>query len=531
MPNRVDIDPDRRTLHFNGAPVKLGSRAFELLLALAARPGHLVTKAELLQAAWGHLEVADFNLHVQMSALRKHLGRDAVVTLPGRGYLFTLHVPGIAAAAVAPADEAARHRLFGRDGDIDAVCRLLRRHALVVVSGAGGIGKTALARAVLRALPGGFADGTAQVDASTLASKAELALALAAALRVTPRSADPVAALAQALRPLQALILIDNAEALIGAAGELVEILLDTCPTLRFLVTSQVRLDVVRAIHYRLEPLRFPDAPLRAEAALGYSAVAMLDARLRGVDARFELDEDNAAAAIDVCRALDGLPLALEIAAARAGTLGLPMLRAQLHTRLSWPSGHADAVPDRQQTLAAVMAWSESLLGPRERDAFARLGVFAGGFTLEMLHGMFGDSPGDADGHADLLAELVDHCLVHLDVGVPTRYRLLETARLYALGQLDRGARTDAARRAHAQTLLGVFELAYTQCWHTPEAEFVARYEPELDNLRAALRWSMPYDAHAAIALAGASGRLWRWLSLHSEGLRWLERAATLIDA
>ncbi|HEY8706438.1 MAG TPA: winged helix-turn-helix domain-containing protein [Burkholderiaceae bacterium] len=533
-PGFLEMLPAQRALRVNGSPVRLGSRAFDLLVAFAERPGRLITKAELIDAAWGREDVGDFNLHVQISALRKQLGKEAIVTVPGRGYLCTLTLqdaarPAVAAAAP-PHGLAPPRELFGRERDIAAVLQLLREHALVVVTGPGGVGKTSLARALLQHRRDSHADGTAVVDLTTLESPSDIPAALGAAMRVSLGTADPVLALVQALRPFDALVLLDNAETLVDGLAAIVAALLEGCKSLRFLVTSQVQMKHADAQHYRLDPLPFPATLPSVEESFGYAAVTLFDARVRTIDPRFRLDAGNLAAAIEICRAVDGLPLALEVVAARCASLGLPAVQQQLDARLRWPSGQTPFAPDRQKTLSAVMDWSHSLLSREQQIAFRRLGVFAGGFRLPMIHGVLHDQNDDETTRIDLLAELVEHSLVGQDLAHPQRYRLLETSRAYALEQLAAGGETEVGRGLHARTLCDLLEVAYLECWHLPEAEFVAHYGPELDNVRDALRWSLQHDAQLAIALAGASGRLWRWLSVHQEGLRWLERAATMID-
>ena len=531
-----ELFPARRELRVNGSAVTLGSRAFDLLMAFAERPGRLITKAELIDAAWGREDVGDFNLHVQISALRKHLGKEAIATIPGRGYLCRLTlqeaVPVAVKVASRPYELALTQELFGRGDDIASVRQLLGEHALVVVTGAGGVGKTSLARALLRHRQGCHAEGTATVDMTTIESVTDIPAALGTAMRVSLGTGDPIAVLVQALRPLDALILLDNAETLIDGVAVIVAALLEACTSLRFLVTSQVQMKHGDAHHYRLDPLPLPlpSTLPSVEEAFGYAAIALFDARVRVADPRFRLDAGNLAAAIEVCRTADGLPLALEVLAARCASLGLHAAQQHLDARLRWPNGHAPFAPDRQKNLSAVMDWSHSLLAREQRFAFRRLGVFAGGFTLEMIHGVLSDQVHDETTRIDLLASLVEHSLVSQDLADAQRYRLLETARTYALEQLAAAGETEATRGLHARTLRDLSETAYLECWHLPEAEFVARYGAELDNLRYALRWSLQHDAQLAIALAGASGRLWRCLSVHQEGLRWLERAAQMID-
>jgi hypothetical protein len=187
--------------------------------------------------------------------------------------------------------------------------------------------------------------------------------------------------------------------------------------------------------------------------------------------------------------------------------------------------------PTRQQTLQAAMDWSHALLTPEQQRVFRRLGVFAGGFTIALARAVLGDAGVDEWVAIDRLAELVDRSLVAVDAGEAPRYRLLETGRAYALARLAEAGETEATRARHAQALRALFEQAHEDGWQLPEAEFVARYESEIDNLRAALDWSVRHDPPTAVALAGAAARLWRGLSMHPEALRRCAQAAALIDS
>lgn len=531
----LEIVPAQRLLVVGGIPVKLGGRAFDLLLAFAERPGQLIGKQELLESAWGRADLSDSNLHVHISMLRKQLGSAAIATVPGRGYCFTLASGAapepIAAGGSQPGSDAAQPQaLLGRRNDIESIERLLAEHRLVTITGAGGIGKTSVARWVIWHRRDLQRDGTAQVDLTAIEAAHDIPAAMATALRVAIDGSDPLATLARALRPLDALVLLDNAEEVIEGLGAVLATLLEAAPSMRFLVTSQVPLKLAGVHRYRLDALSFPSAVLGVEESLGFAAVALLMERVQTIDRHFRLHDGNLVAAIEICRKLDGVPLAIELVAAPCASLGLTVVQAQLDQRFSRSPAPNPIAPERQQTLSAVMDWSHARLSAPQQAAFRRLGVFAGGFTIELAQAVLSDLERDGSDGIDLLADLVEHSLVAMEPSTAPRYRLLETARAYALSRLHATDEIGPARQRHARALCELFEQADQACWSLPEAQFVARYEPELDNLRAALEWSLQHDAGAAIALAGASGRLWRWLSLHHEALHWLGRAAALVE-
>jgi len=532
----IEVRPWQRALLVNGVPASVSGRAFDLLVALIERAGQLVSKDELLDAVWGRIVVEEGNLHVHVSALRKLLGAELITTIPGRGYRFA--PPAGADRKTGPiplsrgADRAAT--LFGREHDLAALDTLIGEHRLVTLAGPGGIGKTRLARAVLAARHGRHADGVAQVELAALTDPALIPGAIAAALQLPiGTSRDTLAALAAATRSLRMLVLLDNAEHLVDGVADVAAALLADGTSLRVLVTSQVPLKLDRERVYRLGGLGLPDtgSVVGAEQALGFGAVALFNQRVQAADRHFKLTAANVGHAVHICRQLDGIALAIELAAARCPLLGLALVAQRLDERFSLLRAGSRTAPTRQQTLQATMDWSHSLLTPEQQVALRRLGVFAGGFTLGLAREVLSHDGIDEWAAIDLLADLVDRSLVSVEGDESPRYRLLETGRAYALAKLAEAGEADTIRQRHAAALRELFERAYEDCWVLPEAEFVACYELELDNLRAALDWSLQHDPQCAIALAGASARLWRALSLHPEALRRCAEVGALIDA
>ena len=346
---RITVHPAQRQLRVDGKLVPLGARAFDLLLALASRRDRVVSKAELLDLAWPGLVVEENNLSVQISTLRKALGNDSIATVTGRGYRFTLS-PEKPAASIRP-DPADRPvlaprpaplransvRLFGREPELGLLRQTLLEHRLVTVLGAGGIGKTVFARAAAQAHADCRSDAVAWVDLEPITDAALLPATLARALGLPiSQGDDPLGGLLAALRPLDCLLVLDNAEHLVDAISSIVATILDGAPSVHLLVTSQAPLHLESERLFRLKPLDVPNAdePL-AQARLA-PAVALFEDRAIALDRDFALTEDNVGTVIRICRRLDGLPLAIRLAAGRARVLGLSALEPRLDERLAW---------------------------------------------------------------------------------------------------------------------------------------------------------------------------------------------------
>ena len=396
----VSVLPLEGQVLVDGVPVKLGARAFDLLLALIERHGQTVSRRELPDIVWSGRVVEDQNLQVQVVALRKLLGSNAIATIPGRGYRFALPLDERPATVVADdgsnaptsaptpiADEPRRRArelsgLFGRTADALQVRQLLSAHRFVTIAGAGGIGKTRLAQAVAAQEKNRYADGVYVIELASLADADAVPLTVARALGLSGDRAQATAdGLAQALRPLSLLILLDNCEHLLEAAGRLITALLTDTGGVHVLATSQEPLKLADEKVYRLRPLPVA-APLPAGDIADGGAVELFVARAQAADHRFALSRKNSDAVIDVCEQLDGIPLAIELAAARVPLLGVDGLRERLHQRLRLLTAANKSVPQRQQTLRNALQWSHALLNDDEQLAFRRLGVFVGSFSL-----------------------------------------------------------------------------------------------------------------------------------------------------
>jgi predicted ATPase/DNA-binding winged helix-turn-helix (wHTH) protein len=540
----------RRTLTAAEGPVPLGGRAFDLLAVLAANPGRLFAKHELIDRVWPGLIVEENNLHVQMVALRRALGgqQGIVQTVPGRGYRLIGDAPVPVAqqealqeagettpgtdtvSSAAPLPEFIRPPLIGREQELAELRHCVERHRLVTITGPSGIGKTHLGLNLAESLRGDFSGFIRVADFAPLTedSRVEATLIAGLGLRLIEGAARPEA-LAQALGNRRALLILDNCEHRLGGIAPLAETLLKTCPTLSMIATSQEPLRVEAEAAYRLSPLALPPAKATGPAEIaGYGAVALFLQRAEAADRHFRLDGGNSAAVADICRSLDGIPLALEMAAARVPALGLEGLRSRLDKRLRLlTSGRATAA-SRHRTLRATIAWSDELLDPADRQVFHRLGVFSGTFSAQAASAILREGDEDEWTILDALGRLVDKSLVVAEPGTEPRYRLLETPRLFALEQL--GATTGRhlpCLARHAGFYADLMLQAYSEWETTEETAWLARYAPELDNVRAALDWAFgpQGDAELGVALAGAAGPLWEKSSLLAEGRRYLETA------
>lgn len=521
--DRFELLPAQRQLLADGGPVKLGSRAFDLLLVLVQCRDRVVLKSELLDLVWPDAAVEEANLAVHVLALRQALGRDAIATVPGRGYRFVRPAQGpepepaqrapalSARPAVQPGATnlpARSEALFGRDEELAALCRLVEAQPLVTLLGSAGVGKTTLAMAAARTLRAGFPDGVWWVELAALSEPGRVAEAVAQVLKVTPAAAgDAAQAVADALRHGRALLVLDNAEHVRAGVLALLSALRARAPAAHVLVTSQEALRLADEQRLRLAPLSLPaDDSLAAHRRSG--ATALFEARAQALDPRFAVHEANVAAVADICRRLDGIALAIELAAARLPLLGLEGLRQRLDERFRLLTMGARSALPRHQTLHAALAWSHGLLPAEAQRVFRRLGVFAGGFTLESAQRVAADAQLDAWAVLEQLGTLVDRSLVLADGDALPRYRLLETARLYALERLAEAGELEATRGHHARALDSLLTVAHEdeRLWRTPPAP-PAVLVAELDNVRAALDWAAtcPDDGLALRLAAGAS--------------------------
>ncbi len=529
----VELRPGERLLLIDGKPASVGTRAFDLLLVLVGQRHRVVSHDELLDAVWPGLVVEVNNVQVQISALRRLLGPQAIATIPGRGYRFTLPLDGQGdthAAAELPAGTANPHAgrprppalattLVGRDEDLAALGRLLDAQRLLTVVGAPGIGKTTLALAATNHRKGSHPDGIAWVDLAALADPLLLPSTVAQAAGLPVSSAeDPLSSLVLGLAPLKLLLVLDNAEHLLEVTARLVQAVMAAAAELRVLVTSQAPLKIDGEWVFRLDALSVPADGATAEQAMNHGAVALFALRAAAIDRRFSLTVANVGIVITLCRALDGIPLAVHLAAARLPLLGLQGVVSRLGDRLQLLRGGGRDAPTRQQTVLAALDWSHGLLDAAEQAVLRRLGVFAGGFTLELASAVASDEHLDEWSVIDVLGALVDRSLVAIDGADAPRYRLPESVRAYAGLKLDEANERQALQGRHAQALDAALDSAYEAYWSTPDRPWLATWAPEIDNVRAALDWAVEQKAPVAVGLVGGASLLFLLLGLAAEG-------------
>src|SRR5215217_6010716 len=425
-----------------------------------------------------------------------------------------------------------RTRLIGRESEINSARRFLLEDAvpLLTLTGPGGTGKTRLALAIAGDVAAHFADGVEWVDLAPLADPALVPAAVAATLGVRPSSDDPIEdALIYALHPRQTLLLFDNCEHLLDATADLVGSLLAHCPALQVLATSRAPLHLQAEQHLPVDPLPLPEDGASHSAVVQNEAVQLFCERTRAVQPTFALTEANAATVAALCRQLDGLPLAIELAAARSTILSPEALLAQMSDRLHLLTHGMRNLPPRQQTIVATIAWSHDLLDAGTQALFRRLAVFAGGFPLAAAEVVGGTGGEDAMSVLDGVTSLVAQSLLHRvdEAGAEPRYFLLETIREYAREELDASSEAAETRRRHATFYLEFGEAMAARLDGAAMAETLTRLSMELPNLRAALACSMEEggDADAGLRLAAALSPFWRFRGHLSEGRRWLELA------
>ena len=538
--------PAQRVLLEDGKPLRVGSRALHILITLVEHAGETISKEQLIAHTWPKTVVDDGALRVHVAALRKALrdgraGKRYVANNPGRGDAFVAPVTREhALSATAPPNGAAQGnnppapltRIVGRDDVIAALATQLARRRLLTIVGPGGIGKTTVARAVADAARELYKDGVWFVELASLADADLVPSALATALGISPLGADPLPGLAAWLRDKTALIVLDSCEHVVGEAAAAAEAVLKAAPGISLLTTSREPLRAEGEALHRLAALELPSDSLDLTPgdALRYSAVQLFVERAIAAADGFALTDADVPAVLEICRRLDGIPLALELAAARVYVFGVHDLAAHLDDRFRLlTTGRRTALP-RHQTLAAALDWSYQLLPEEERAVLRRLSVFAGDFPLEAAVAVAADS--GPSKIVDHLANLFGKSLVAADPrGEVAQYRLLDTTRLYAFEKLKSSGELQQVARRHAEYYCALFAHADAKSELRPQAEWLAIYGRHLDNVRAGLDWAFSPGGDTAIgvALTVASGLLWTRLSLSDECRRLTKRALSVL--
>ena len=533
---RYEILPTTRQLLADGVPVKLGARAFDVLAALIERHERVVSKDELLDVVWPGLVVEENNLQVHISALRKLLGPQAITTIPGLGYQFTathnfdannaIQAATSTSSAIPHNLPSQRTHFIGREAALAECARLLKDVRLLTLTGIGGCGKTRLALRLAQQQRADFADGVWFVDLAPLQDAQRVALAVASAVGVREEAGTPlIDRLTASLATRRMLIVLDNCEHVIAATAELVDALLARCAGLTIVATSREGLGVAGEQVVSVRPLSLPAAGADREAIQDSEAVRLFVDRARLVLPEFAVDEQGAPAIAEICRRLDGIALAIELAAARVKMLAVEEIRARLDDRFRLLTGGSRTLP-RHQTLQATLQWSHDSLTPQEQKLFRQLAVFAGGCTLAAAT-QVADTTDDY-AVLELLTHLHDKSLLEVDRdgSAQPRYRMLETVRQYARERLEEAGDGDAVRDRHLRCYVALAEEAEPQIFGPQQGAWMVRLALEQENLLAAHTWCerAPGGGEAGLRLIAG---LWRYWSASAQ----LERGYQLAHA
>ncbi|WP_315767026.1 MULTISPECIES: ATP-binding protein [unclassified Bradyrhizobium] len=527
-----------------GEPVPLGGRAFEVLAELARAEGELVTRNDLTERVWRGVFVEESALRVHIAAIRKAFGadRDMLATTVGRGYrlLGSWRIRQMAAPLRSAMPELSSSTnipnasvgLIGRTAAIADLWELLSAYRIVSLVGPGGIGKTALALQAARTPPVGFAADRLLVELASLSDPKLVCSAVAGMLGIKLEGEEiSQRSIARAIGVRQLLLILDNCEHVVDTLAQLADAIVSHCSGTTILATSREALRIEGEYVYRVPPLDVPpEARLEPGTTSDYTAVELFTTRAKALGSNFPADEENLGAVAAICRRLDGIPLAIEFAAARTVMLSPPKIAALLDDRFRFlTTGRRTALP-RQQTLRATLDWSYDLLPHTEARVLRQLGIFAGEFLLDAVIAVAGDGDGDVTVQ---LANLVAKSLVLADIrGDCPHYRLLDTTRAYALEKLRASGEFPDAARRQAKYYCGFLASAEADSEVKPQAEWLAFYARHIDNVRSSLDWAFSPggDAPIGVALTAAAVPLWVQLSLLAECRERTELALASVD-
>jgi predicted ATPase/DNA-binding winged helix-turn-helix (wHTH) protein len=538
-----------RLLEKADEPLQLGGRALDILIALVERAGEVVTRKELLSRVWPDVIVEEANLRVHVAGLRKalgdgHDGARYVANVPGRGYCFVAPVTRSASQrSLLPAQPVVTDRLrklparltrmIGRDDTVRGLSAQLRTRRFVSIVGPGGMGKTTVAVWIAHALIDDFKGAVFFVDLGALTDPGLVPTAVASALGIMVQAQDPFLSLLAFLGERRVLLVLDNCEHVIDAAAALAERVVSEAPQANILATSREALRVEGEHVHLLYPLDGPldEVGLTAAEALTFSAVQLFMERAAASGNRVELSDADAPIVARICRRLDGIALAIELAASRVSSHGIRGTAELLDNRfkLLW-QGRRTALP-RHQTLNAMLDWSHNLLGERDKLVLCRLSVFVGVFTLKAALSVAGAAANEAE-VADAVASLVAKSLISTSaISESTYYRLLDTTQAYAAGKLAERSEADEVARRHAiyySSYLGHDEVIQS----TFGEHDLSGYAPHLGNVRAALEWAFSDhgDITVGVELVTCAAPLFVGLSLLDECRNWCEQALAVLD-
>ncbi|MDB5977699.1 MAG: transcriptional regulator [Nevskia sp.] len=536
--------PGERRLERDGKSVKVGDRALDVLLCLIANAPAVVGKAALIEHVWPNLVVEEGNLRFQINVLRRILaesrdGHRYLATVQGRGYAFIGNVTRLRAPEVQPnvvgADTnlrlpAQHFGILGRDREIAMVAERLTACRFVTLVGPGGVGKTTVAVAAAHVLLAAFGGAVRFVDFGALRDASLVPATLASLFGLTAHTSDPIRSLVALLHDERLLLVMDSCEHVIDVAARIAEALFLEAPDVHLLLTSRESLRVEGEFVVRLPPLPAPPTPgdIDAVTAMAYPATLLFVKRVSMAMQGFRLRDEDAAAVCEICRRLDGLPLAIELAAGRIPAFGIEGTLARLGEDLRINGQGRRTAPQRHQTLGAMLDWSYQLLTPAEQVILQRLSILAGTFSMETaqaIGSLLDERNSDA---IPAIAELAAKSLLSVDLNqAKTRFRLLDTTRAYAFQKLRDGAELSPAMKALAQYLFQVLAQAEQNDELGDLESMSICTEENVSNVRTALEWCFAPggDLDLGVTLGAAAMALFVDLSLWGECKRWAARA------
>jgi predicted ATPase/DNA-binding winged helix-turn-helix (wHTH) protein len=542
--------PAQRLLEKEGVPTQLGGRALDILLALIECAGEVVGKQDLIARAWPEVNVEDGTLRFHLASVRRVLGDGVdgaryITNIAGRGYCFVAPVERGGGVTAPAASQVARQlprslparvsRMVGRDESVRAIAGQLLARRFVTIVGPGGIGKTTVAVAVADTLLGDFSDEVQFVDFAPVRGAALVPGAVASGFGLVLQSDDAVPSVINFLRQQRTLIVFDNCEHVIDAVASLAEQIIHAAANVYILATSRESLRVEGEHVHTLHPLEGPSdaCAVTAAEALRHPATQLFVERAAAASDGFVLNDGNAGTIAEICRRLDGIALAIELAAGRVNAYGVADIASLLDDRFRLLTQGRRTALSRHQTLRAVLDWSYDLLPSFEQTILRRLAVFAGIFTLESVREIAADDADAAAQTFDAVANLVAKSLVATEAGDRhMRYRLLDSTRAYAFGKLLESGEADRCARLHAHYYVRFLERADAPPSSGAPGHGLARHAAHIGNVRAALEWAFSThgDRAIAIALAVAAAPLLLELSLLTECHEWTSKAVSELD-
>lgn len=534
---------DLRLLEREGAAVHLGDRAFDILCILTERAGEIVSSRELIAGVWGKVVVGEGSLRFHINVLRRTLAQDGTQTLyiknvARRGYTFVapvrrtaLELPGATRTQQLPRRPA---DIVGRSEEIKAIAGLLSQSRFVTLVGSGGVGKTTVALELAYTLHEKF-DLVCFVDLDAVKEPTWVARAVAASLGLLVSSASLVSNLISYFRDKRVLLILDSCERVLEATAVLSEQMLDGCATVAVLATSQEALRAEGERAYLLGPLRAPTdvTQLSPEVALSYPAIELFVARARAALPQFELTAENCADIAAICRSVAGIPLAIELAAGRVGTLAVPTIAKVLNTQfaLTWPGRRTAA--ERHRTLGGAVAWAVDLLNDVERAVLRRLAVFSTPFTLEAAQSVVSRGDISSAAVATAMWSLVARSLVSSSsMDGSTHFWLLGVTRAFAIKLLEESGEATWAAQRHAIFFCEFLERAYAGSTETIHGAVWHSSAACLGNIRSALDWTLTHksDTKLLARLAAAAGPFFLDLSLLVDCAHWAQVGLAALD-